>query len=286
MSKLDGIPIIDTMIGFKDANSTHYVPPSVREQDKGEEHVADYMFKDVPQADQDEDAIERTINAMNKNGVAIGLVTLMGTRAPTAAKIHPDKFLLCSPVDPNDVMGAVTKIKEDHATHGIRAVSFFPAGCDPHVPIDDAKTYPIYATCVELDLPIFINAGVPGPRVIGDSQNVSRFDQVCYDFPNLKIVMRHGAEPDEALAVKLMLKWPNLHYSTSAFAPMHYPKTIIDYANTRGTDKIIYGGYFPFGLELDRIIEELESLPLRDHVWKPFLQDNAARLLKVGIDTV
>ena len=274
------------MIGFKDANSTHYVPPSVREQDKGEEHVADYMFKDVPQADQDEDAIERTINAMNKNGVAIGLVTLMGTRAPTAAKIHPDKFLLCSPVDPNDVMGAVTKIKEDHATHGIRAVSFFPAGCDPHVPIDDAKTYPIYATCVELDLPIFINAGVPGPRVIGDSQNVSRFDQVCYDFPNLKIVMRHGAEPDEALAVKLMLKWPNLHYSTSAFAPMHYPKTIIDYANTRGTDKIIYGGYFPFGLELDRIIEELESLPLRDHVWKPFLQDNAARLLKVGIDMV
>jgi hypothetical protein len=286
VSKLDGIPIIDTMIGFKDANSTHYVPPSVREQDKGEEHVADYMFKDVPQADQDEDAIERTINAMNKNGVAIGLVTLMGTRAPTAAKIHPDKFLLCSPVDPNDVMGAVTKIKEDHATHGIRAVSFFPAGCDPHVPIDDAKTYPIYATCVELDLPIFINAGVPGPRVIGDSQNVSRFDPVCYDFPNLKIVMRHGAEPDEALAVKLMLKWPNLHYSTSAFAPMHYPKTIIDYANTRGTDKIIYGGYFPFGLELDRIIEELESLPLRDHVWKPFLQDNAARLLKVGIDTV
>ena len=95
--------------------------------------------------------------------------------------------------------------------------------------------------------------------------------------------MRHGAEPDEALAVKLMLKWPNLYYSTSAFAPKHYPKAIIDYANTRGSDKIIYGGYFPFGLELDRIMEEIEALPFRDHVWKPFLQDNAATLLKVAI---
>ena len=71
--------------------------------------------------------------------------------------------------------------------------------------------------------------------------------------------MRHGAEPDEALAVKLMLKWPNLYYSTSAFAPKHYPQAIIDYANTRGNDKILYGGYFPFGLELNRIMEELED---------------------------
>ena len=271
------------MIGFKDAKSSHYVPPSVREQDKGEEHVADYIFKDVPKADQDEDAIERTINAMDSNGVRIGLVTLMGSRALLAAKTHPDRFLLCSPIDPNDVIGSVTKIRKGHSMHAISAVSFFPAGCDPHVPIDDAKTYPIYATCVELDLPIFINAGVPGPRVIGDSQNVSRFDPVCYDFPDLKIVMRHGAEPDEALAVKLMLKWPNLYYSTSAFAPKHYPKAIIDYANTRGSGKIIYGGYFPFGLELDRIMEEMEGIPFRDHVWKPFLQENAAKLLKVDI---
>ncbi|EUA23102.1 hypothetical protein I553_5458 [Mycobacterium xenopi 4042] len=35
---------------------------------------------------------------------------------------------------------------------------------------------------------------------------------------------RHGCEPWEDLAVKLMLKWPNLYYSTSAFAPRYYPK--------------------------------------------------------------
>ena len=57
--------------------------------------------------------------------------------------------------------------------------------------------------------------------------------------------------------MKLMLKWPGLHYSTSAFAPKHYPKAIIDYANTRGADKIIYAGYFPMGLSLERIMTEM-----------------------------
>lgn len=59
---------------------------------------------------------------------------------------------------------------------------------------------------------------------------------VCWFFPEFKVVMRHGAEPWTDLAVKLMLKWPNLFYSTSAFAPKYYPKAIIDYANTRGAD--------------------------------------------------
>mgnify|MGYP001968690915 CR=1 FL=1 len=102
-----------------------------------------------------------------------------------------------------------------------------------------------------------------------------------YDFPDLTFVTRHGCEPWVDLVVKLMLKWPNLYYSTSAFAPKHYPKAIIDYANTMGAEKILYGGYFPFALELDRIFEELRSVPFRDHVWEPFLRTNAARLLNV-----
>ena len=75
--------------------------------------------------------------------------------------------------------------------------------------------------------------------------------------------MRHGAEPWDALAVKLMLKWPNLYYSTSAFAPRYYPQTIIDYANTRGADKVMYAGYFPMGLSLERIFAELPNVPLQ-----------------------
>jgi predicted TIM-barrel fold metal-dependent hydrolase len=102
---------------------------------------------------------------------------------------------------------------------------------------------------------------------------------VCWYFPELKFVFRHGCEPWEDLAVKLMLKWPNLYYSTSAFAPKHYPKAIIDYANTRGADKVIYAGYWPMGLSLERIFSELLSVPFKDEVWPKFLRGNALRVL-------
>jgi predicted TIM-barrel fold metal-dependent hydrolase len=91
----------------------------------------------------------------------------------------------------------------------------------------------------------------------------------------------HGAEPWTDLAVKLMLKYPGLHYATSAFAPKYYPRDILDYANTRGADKVLYAGYFPMGLTLERIVAELHDLPLRDHVWAKFLRENALRVLGV-----
>jgi len=79
-----------------------------------------------------------------------------------------------------------------------------------------------------------------------------------------------------------MLKWPNLYYSTSAFAPKHYPKAILDYANSRGADKVLYAGYFPAGLTYERIMSELPNVALKDEVWPKFLGGNAARVL--GLD--
>ena len=52
--------------------------------------------------------------------------------------------------------------------------------------------------------------------------------------------------------------------------------------NTRGADKIIYAGYFPMGLTLDRIFKEMDDVPFKDDVWPKFLHDNAARVLGIG----
>jgi predicted TIM-barrel fold metal-dependent hydrolase len=110
---------------------------------------------------------------------------------------------------------------------------------------------------------------------------VQHVDEVCWYFPELKFVFRHGCEPWEDLAVTLMLKWPNLYYSTSAFAPKHYTKAIIDYANTRGGDKVIYAGYWPMGLSLERIFAELPNVPFNDDVWPKFLRGNALKVLGI-----
>ena len=122
---------------------------------------------------------------------------------------------------------------------------------------------------------------MPGPRVPFAPQYVGLIDEVCWFFPELKFVTRHGCEPWADLAVKLLLKWPNLYYSTSAFAPKFYPKDVIHFANTRGADKVMYAGYFPMGLSLERIFGEMPDVPFRDHVWPKFLRENAIRVFKL-----
>lgn len=276
--------IVDTLIGFR---ARRHVAPvaALKDSDRADHHPHGYMFRDIPPelAEQDDPraAVRETLDLMDAHGIEYGLVSLTDERTPQALRDHPGRFIGSLAVDGNRGMDQVRAIVKAQAELGIRAVTTFPSGVNPQIPINDKLWYPIYAKCVELDLPVFVATGVPGPRVKMMAQYVGHLDEVCYDFPELKLVMRHGAEPWEELAVKLMLKWPNLYYSTSGFAPKYIPKAIIDYANSRGADKVLYAGYFPFGLELSRIFAELETLPLREGVWPAFLSGNARRLLKL-----
>jgi uncharacterized protein len=79
------------------------------------------------------------------------------------------------------------------------------------------------------------------------------------------------------------LKWPGLYYMPSAFAPKYYPKAIIDYANSRGSEKVMYAGYYPMGLSLRRIFEEMPGVGLKDQVWPKFLRNNAIEVLKLDL---
>jgi hypothetical protein len=220
---------------------------------------------------------------MDKWGIEKAMLGISGPNSTNldACRNHSDRFFPSYGANPNNGMEEVRTIKRLHKKHGLKAVTGFPAGLCPQVPINDKRYYPIYATCVELDIPICVTAGVPGPRIPMEPQKVEYIDEVCWFFPELKFVMRHGGEPWVDLAVKLMLKYPNLYYSTSAFAPKHYPKSIIHYANTRGADKIMYAGYFPMGLSLERIFTDMQNVPFKDQVWPKFLRDNAIRVFKL-----
>ena len=282
----EGIGIVDTMIGFpaEDFAMYDFIREQLKDPSAKFEFPVEYMFKQVPKElyGSSQDPVALTLNEMDKHGVEIGLIGVGGEVSRKALKEHPDRFVGQGSVDPNKGMEGVRDMVRQFEEYGVRSFGAFNAGFNPQVGINDAKMYPIYAKCVELDLPIFSCAGVPGPRFPMWPQNVELIDQVMYDFPELVFVTRHGCEPWEDLAIKLMLKWPNLYYSTTAFAPKFYPKSIIDYANSRGSNKIIYGGYFPMGLSLDRIMNDMQDLPLKDDVWPKFLSGNARHVLKLS----
>ncbi len=283
------VPIIDLMLGIPSEEakrSYDFMRPLFRDAEslKSFDFPVEYMFKDVPSFAALGDRIKYTLEKMDAFNIERALigVSLSDDVAQQALRQHPDRFIASCGTEPNDGMEDIRNIVRLHEEFDIRAVSAFPAGCVPQVPINDKRFYPVYAKCVELDIAIFCCVGVPGPRIPMMCQHVELIDEVMWFFPELKFVMRHGAEPWDELAVKLMLKWPNLFYSTSAFAPKYYPQSIIDYANTRGADKVLYAGYFPMGLSLERIFQDMPNVPFRDHVWPKFLRGNALRVL--GLD--
>ena len=279
---------IDLMLQIPgDDNSAWYesMKPLLRDEESRSvfKMPAQYMFKNIPDTGKHDDYVAYTLGEMDRWGIERAMISVNTDKSQNldAIKRHPQRFFPCYGADPNEGMDEVRKIKKLHAEHGIKCVTGFPSGLCPQVPINDKKWYPIYAACVELDIPVSLTVGVPGPRLPMAPQKVELIDEVCYFFPDLVFVMRHGAEPWTELAVKLMLKWPNLYYSTSAFAPRYYPKAIIDYANTRGADKVMYAGYFPMGLSLERIMLDMPDVPFKPEVWPKFLHENARRVFKL-----
>ena len=286
---MQDIKIIDLMMGIpasEDRSGWYdFIKPLILDEESRKmfEMPAQYMFKDIPQTGQQEDFVVYTIAQMDKHNIERAMVGLVEEQPEIqhAFKHHKDRFFFDYSPNPNLGMEEVRNIRRLKKEYDIKAVTAFPSGMCPQVPINDKKWYPIYAACVDLDIPFVCCVGVPGPRLPMEPQKVELIDEVCWFFPELKFVMRHGGEPWEELAVKLMLKYPNLYYSTSAFAPKHYPRAIIDYANSRGADKIMYAGYFPMGLSLDRIFRDMPEVPFKDEVWPKFLRENALRVFKL-----
>jgi hypothetical protein len=282
------IGVIDLLLdipGGDPKKAYAFLQSQLRDRESREEFAfpVEYIFKDVPKPSVPDDPVRFVLDEMDRHGIDRAMISISfrhrtGTRALTE---YPDRFFGSYQVDPNLGMEAVRDLQRAVEELGVKAATAFPAGLSPQVAINDKKFYPLYAKCVDLDIPICVCAGVPGPRVPFEPQYVGHIDEVCWYFPELRFVTRHGCEPWTDLAVKLLLKWPNLHYSTSAFAPKHYPKDVVHFANTRGADKVMYAGYFPMGLSLDRIFSELPDVPFRDHVWPKFLRENALRVFKL-----
>ncbi|MGB2756562.1 MAG: amidohydrolase family protein [Acidimicrobiia bacterium] len=280
--------VIDTFLSLpkpKEALRDSYSWVTANAMDKESKEMdmpAEYMFKGVPKYEEITDPVDMALAEMDRFNISKMLIGVDRTEGAKRAYVeHPDRFFGFANVDPNTGMEGVRSLEERVKEFGLKCAHVFPAGLVPPVAINDKKMYPLYAKCVELNIPIVTYVGVPGPRIPMDTQQVAMLDEVCWFFPELKIITRHGGEPWTALMVKLLLKWPNLYYSTSAFSPKHYPQDIIDFANTRGADKILYAGYYAAGLSLERIFSELPDVPFRDHVWPKFLRENAQRVFEL-----
>lgn len=244
-------------------------------------HPAQYMFKDAPTTMSKQIDLEEVVAMMDSFGVQSAFLGFAPTQIAEAIEIFerfPGRFYGEVGVNPHLGMKGIRLLEDAIKAHpNFKAASAAACLLTPQVPLDDKTFYPIYAKCCELNIPINVLVGVPGPRVPYRCQHPGLLDEVAWFFPELKIVMRHGGEPWADLCAKLLLKWPNLYYATTAFAPKYYPREILDFANKRGPDKVMFSGYYP-ALTYERVFTELDNLNLRDEVWPKFMSENARRV--------
>jgi len=235
-------------------------------------HRAEEVFRGTP--------LDEMVGLMEAAGIGAGLLTIDAANpapmAEAAAK-YGNRFLLSAVVDPLQGMQAVRSVEQLVREWDVRLIRMIPFLINR--PPNDKAYYPIYAKCIELGVAVSVTTGIPGPPMPAEPQRPLYLDEVCLFFPDLVMIMAHGADPWWGEAIRLLLKYPNLYMMTSAYLPKYLPPEMLHFMNTRGQDKILFATDFPF-LPFDRSIETARALDLRPGVLEKYLGDNARRVFR------
>jgi predicted TIM-barrel fold metal-dependent hydrolase len=236
-------------------------------------------------AQLDEMGVERAVIFNLDEGTPSGLRGLPNDYFADIVKKYPKKFIGVAGIDPLKGMDAVREIRRcyDLGLRGI-AVRPFMFGIPPH----HAKMYPLYAACVELDIPIWFHLSVNYSTNTMEVERPIYVDIVAQDFPELKIIAGHGGWPwvNEMVAVAWRNK--NVYIDIASYIPKYIgmPGTgwepLLRYGNSILKDRILFGSTWLFmGLSIRELADGVMELPLKDEVKRMWLYDNAARLFKI-----
>jgi uncharacterized protein len=224
--------------------------------------------------------LSELLDNMDANGVERAIlmsgVRAAESRALSFVEARPDRFSLAlggfNLLKPMPTVRALESFVRDHpVSYAVVGPSFWGDGM---YPTTDPVYYPLYVKCCELDLPLCMNMGIPGPPLPAEPQNPIHLDRVCYRFPELKLCMIHGADPWWDTAIRLMIKYRNLRLMTSAWSPKRLPQSLLHYMSTRGTNRILFASDYPV-LSMQRCLGEAAALDLSDEVRDGWLYDNA-----------
>ena len=201
-----------------------------------------------------------------------------------AVQAHPDRFFGLAGVDPTEGMAGVRALER-----AVREYGFVGAHGYPHwfeLAPDHARWYPLYAKCVELDIPIQLQVGqslvYTEERPLRSVGRPITLDGVACDFPELKLIGIHVGIPWTDEMIAMAWKHKNVFIISDAHAPKYWPQSFVNYINSYGRHKVMFGTDFPV-LTFERVRREVEDLGLREEARRLFLRDNTIRVYKLDL---
>ena len=190
---------------------------------------------------------------------------------------YPDRFVGLAGYNPFRIKDSLKEIEKAVADHGFKGVYVHIYGFD--IPLNDAKMYPLYALCDELDVPVSLQVGHVLEAMPSDHGRPMLLDKVACDFPDLKMIGAHTGWPwcDELISV--CYKWENVYLGIDAWMPKYLSESVKHFMGSRmGRDRTLWGTN---GLGWKESLEQLEKMELKPEVKRAIVHDNAARLFGV-----
>jgi predicted TIM-barrel fold metal-dependent hydrolase len=240
--------------------------------------VSQYLRK------MDRAGIERSLLiAVRAGDLAVrGSFELPYERVAKVCARYPDRFSGLAGIDPYRGVAGLREL--DHA---VRNLGFVGAHLYPHwfgLAPDHAKYYPYYARCAELDVPIMMQIGhnlvYSRERRLPSVGRPICLDAVAIDFPELRLIGIHIGIPWTEEAISMAWKHENVFLAGDAYAPKHWPKNFVHYANTYGSHKVLFGTDWPV-IDPERAMAEVAALGLRPESQRALLRDNALRVFRL-----
>lgn len=196
-----------------------------------------------------------------------------------AIEKYPGRFYGMAGLDPFEGMNGVRALEDAVKNMGFIGAHLYPHWFD--LPPDHAKYYPFYAKCCELGIPIQMQVGQS--MVYAKEQpmrSVGRpilLDGIACDFPELKLIGIHVGIPWTEEMIAMAWKHANVYIGSDAHSPKYWPPAFVNYINSYGQDKVLFGTDFPV-LGFKRTMDEVRALNLRPAAQQKFLRDNALRV--------
>jgi predicted TIM-barrel fold metal-dependent hydrolase len=196
-----------------------------------------------------------------------------------AVEKYPGRFYGMAGIDPYEGMNGVRALEDAVKNMGFIGAHLYPHWFD--LAPDHAKYYPFYAKCVELGVPIQMQVGQSMVySKEAPMRSVGRpitLDAVACDFPELKLIGIHVGIPWTEEMIAMAWKHDNVFIGSDAHSPKYWPQSFVNYINTYGQDKVMFGTDYPV-LGFKRTMDEVLGLNLRPEPLRKFLRDNALRV--------
>ncbi|MBI4333631.1 MAG: amidohydrolase [Chloroflexi bacterium] len=191
-------------------------------------------------------------------------------------KKYPDRFVGMTTYNPFNIIPSLRDLETAVKQHGFKAVYVHIFGFD--IPLNDRKMYPLFAKCVELGVPVSMQTGYVLEGMPSEHGRPIYLDRIALDFPELVIIGTHTGYPWCEELIAMAYKFENVYFGVSAHFPKYMERNVVNYINTRGQNKVIFGtNLIPF----KPMLSQIEELGLREEAKEKLLRKNAVRVYKL-----